>query len=171
GVRAGASLQSTLMVLKILAIAALVGCGVFAGAAPAAPVHAQDSFGAALVPVLFSYGGWQTACFVAGEMKEPRRDLPRALIIGVAAVIALYVSVAFVCVRVLGPEALARSPAPAVEIMTRALGQRGAALISAGIALSTLGFLSQSILTAPRVYFAMAEDGLFFRGVAGVNAR
>jgi APA family basic amino acid/polyamine antiporter len=171
GVRAGTSVQSALMVLKIAVIVALLGCGLLAGGAPAAPVHATDSFGAALVPVLFSYGGWQTACFVAGEMKEPRRDLPRALVIGVAAVIALYVSVAFICVHVLGPDNLAKSPAPAVDVMTRALGPRGAAFIAAGIALSTLGFLSQSILTAPRVYFAMAEDGVFFRGVARVHPR
>jgi APA family basic amino acid/polyamine antiporter len=171
GVSAGAKVQSALMVLKILAIAALVVCGLFAGSAPAVARQSADSFGAALVPVLFSYGGWQTACFVAGEMKEPRRDLPRALVIGVAAVIALYVSVAYAFVRVLGPEGLAQSSAPAVDVMTRAVGSRGASLIAAGIAISTLGFLSQSILTAPRVYFAMAADGVFFRGVAGVSSR
>ena len=171
GVRAGASTQSALMVLKIIVIVALIGCGLFAGSAAAAPSHTPNSFSAALVPVLFSYGGWQTACFVAGEMKEPRRDLPRALVIGVAAVIALYLSVAFICVRVLGPEGLAKSSAPAMDVMTRALGPRGAAFIAAGIALSTLGFLSQSILTAPRVYFAMAEDGVFFRSVATVHPR
>jgi APA family basic amino acid/polyamine antiporter len=172
GVRAGASVQSALMVLKILALALLVGFGLFAAGPLAAPAsHAPDSFGAALVPVLFSYGGWQTACFVAAEMKEPSRDLPRALVIGVAAVIVLYVSVAFVCARALGPEGLAQSAAPALDVMTRVVGSRGAQLIGAGIALSTLGFLSQSILTAPRVYFAMAEDGLFFRRAAGVHPR
>jgi len=172
GVSAGARVQSALMVVKILAIATLVTFGLFATAAPAAvPFSGGNSLGAALVPVLFSYGGWQTACFVAGEMKEPRRDLPRALVIGVAAVIVLYVAIAFVCLRVLGAERLAHTAAPALEVMTLAVGPRGASLIAAAIALSTLGFLSQSILTAPRVYFAMAEDGLFFRSVARVHRR
>jgi APA family basic amino acid/polyamine antiporter len=104
-------------------------------------------------------------------MREPRRDLPRALLAGVCGVIALYSLVAFVCLRTLGPVGLAATGAPALDVMTRALGRSGGAAISAGIALSTLGFLSQSILTAPRVYFAMAEDGLFFRTVARVNKR
>src|SRR6185295_11780937 len=73
--------------------------------------------------------------------------------------------------RVLGPEALAATSAPASDVMRRAVGERGAAFIAAGIAVSTLGFLSQSILTAPRVYFAMARDGVFFRGVGRVHPR
>jgi basic amino acid/polyamine antiporter, APA family len=170
GVRAGSTTQSALMVLKIGALAALIGAGFVAEpeATQAAPA-AAGGFGAALVPVLFAYGGWQTACFVAGEMKDPRRDLPRALLLGVAGVIALYTLVAVVCLRVLGAEALSRAAAPALEVMTRALGRRGAVAIAAGVAISTLGFLSQSILTAPRVYFAMAEDGLFFGAIARVH--
>ena len=172
GVRAGARSQSALMVLKIAAIAALIGCGLFGRpAAAAAAPGAGTGFFAALIPVLFSYGGFQTACFVAGEMKEPRRDLPRALVAGVAGVILLYVGAAIACVRVLGKDALERSPAPALDVATRVLGSRGAALIAAGVAISSLGFLSQSILTAPRVYFAMAEDGAFPRGVASVHPR
>ena len=172
GVRAGARSQSALMVLKIAAIAALIGCGLFGRpAAAAAAPGAGTGFFAALIPVLFSYGGFQTACFVAGEMKEPRRDLPRALVAGVAGVILLYVGAAVACVRVLGKDALERSPAPALDVATRVLGSRGAALIAAGVAISSLGFLSQSILTAPRVYFAMAEDGAFPRGVASVHPR
>ncbi len=173
GVRAGSTAQSALMVLKICALAALIGAGLFfGGTAPSsgAPGSATG-FGAALIPVLFAYGGWQTACFVAGEMKDPRRDLPRALLLGVAGVIALYTLVAFVCLRTLGADGLARSSAPALEVMTRTLGRRGALAIAAGISISTLGFLSQSILTAPRVYFAMAGDGLFFRSVARVHPR
>jgi len=79
--------------------------------------------------------------------------------------------VAFVCLRILGPEGLARSSAPALEVMTRTFGRRGALAIAAGVSISTLGFLSQSILTAPRVYFAMAADGLFFGAVARVHGR
>jgi APA family basic amino acid/polyamine antiporter len=78
--------------------------------------------------------------------------------------------VAFVCVHALGPAGLAESKTPATDVMRLALGDRGAAFIAAGIAISALGFLSQGMLTAPRVYFAMAEDGLFFRRVAQVSA-
>ena len=173
GVRAGSAAQAVLMVLKIGALAALIGAGLLFGGAAASPGTAPTAHGfcAALIPVLFAYGGWQTACFVAGEMKDPRRDLPRALLAGVAGVIALYALVAFVCLRTLGAEGLARTSAPALDVMTRALGRRGGFAIAAGISISALGFLSQSILTAPRVYFAMAEDGLFFRAVARVHPR
>ena len=174
GVRAGSSAQSTLMLLKIGALAALIGAGLLLGGSTASAESTTGSavgLGAALVPVLFAYGGWQTSCFVAGEMRDPRRDLPRALLAGVGGVIVLYTLVAIACLRTLGPVELARTGVPALEVMTRTLGQRGAAAISAGIAVSTLGFLSQSILTAPRVYFAMAEDGLFFRRVASIHPR
>jgi APA family basic amino acid/polyamine antiporter len=121
--------------------------------------------------VLFSYGGFQTACFVAGELKEPRRDLPRALVAGVSFVAVLYVGVAFACERVLGKTGLQESAAPAMDVVRGVLGAPGARLIAAGIAVSSLGFLSQSILTAPRVYFKMAEDGAFFPFVARVHPR
>jgi basic amino acid/polyamine antiporter, APA family len=181
GVRHGSRLQSVLMVAKIVAVLALVACGLLlaghappprpVATAPSSPLLWVGALGSALVPVLFSYGGWQTAGFVAGEMRAPARDLPRALLIGVTGVIVLYVLCAFVCVRVLGPEALARTTTPALDVMQRALGRRGAALLAAGISLSTLGFLSQSILTAPRVYFAMADDGLFFSRVGRLHPR
>ncbi|HYY96450.1 MAG TPA: amino acid permease [Pyrinomonadaceae bacterium] len=181
GVRAGSNVQSLLMVLKIAAIAALIFCGVFFVSEPRAlsgplldrPPSADllVAFGAAMTPVMFAYGGWQTASFVAGEMREPRRDLPRGLLIGVCGVITLYALVNFACLRALGASGLAATTTPASEVMRLALGPRGAALIAAGIAISTLGFLSQSMLTAPRVYFAMAEDGLFFRQVARLDAR
>ena len=181
GVRSGSNVQSGLMVLKILAIAALVLVGWLiapASPAPSAPLHAQApslpmlaAIGAAMTPVMFSYGGWQTSSFVAGEMKNPQRDLARGLLLGVIGVIILYTSVAFVCVHALGPTALAASKTPASDVMRAALGERGVTLIAIGIAISTLGFLSQGMLTAPRVYFAMAEDGLFFRSVAAVSER
>lgn len=181
GVKLGSRVQSGLMLLKIAAIAGLIVAGLWLIPAPHSvvrPVLDQPvslgllaSLGTAMVPVLFAYGGWQTANFIAGEIKQPRRNLPRALLMGVAGVIALYVAVNLVCVRALGPAALANTTVPATAVMRLALGDRGATLIALGIAISTLGFLSQSILTAPRVYFAMAEDGVFFRGVASVNAR
>jgi basic amino acid/polyamine antiporter, APA family len=125
----------------------------------------------AMVPVLFAYGGWQTASFVSGEMRNPQRDLPRGLLIGVIGVITLYLAVTFVCVRVLGVDGLAATSTPASEVMRRALGERGGRLIALGIAVSTVGFLSQSVLTAPRVYYAMARDGVFFRAVGTLDPR
>ncbi len=129
------------------------------------------AIGAAMVPVLFAFGGWQTANFIAAEVKDPARNLSRALVMGVAGVIVLYVGVNFVCVRTLGPQGLAATTVPATSVMRIAMGDAGARLIALGIAVSTLGFLSQSILTAPRVYFAMARDKLFFQSVAKVTKR
>ncbi|MFY9908146.1 MAG: amino acid permease [Terriglobales bacterium] len=177
GVKTGGRTQSALMVMKILAIAALVIAGAaFAGRhvtiTTAAERHSSlTSFGAAMVPVLFSYGGWQTANFLAAEVKEPRKNLPRGLLLGVLGVVVLYISVNWVCLRALGPQTLAVTGTPATAVMRLALGQRGATFIAAAVAISTLGFLSQSILTAPRVYFAMADDGLFFRAVAWLDPR
>jgi APA family basic amino acid/polyamine antiporter len=132
-------------------------------------LHSLIAFGAALIPAQFAYGGWQTACFVAGEVREPRRNLPRGLLFGVMGVIVVYLSVNYVCVQALGPQALAQTKTPASAVMRLALGERGGRFLAAGIAISTIGFLSQSMLTAPRVYFAMAEDGLFFRQLAWLN--
>jgi basic amino acid/polyamine antiporter, APA family len=178
GVRAGSTVQSILMVLKILAIVMLVVCGFLFAERSANPSALLDrpvspdlltAFGAALVPVIFAYGGWQTATFVAGEIKEPRKNLPRGLILGVAGVVLLYLAANLVYISVLGTEGLAASKAPASDVMRSALGDRGARIIAAGIAISTVGFLSQSMLTAPRVYFAMAKDGLFFKSVGWVH--
>jgi APA family basic amino acid/polyamine antiporter len=177
GVRAGSNVQNALMVTKLAAIAMLIAVGVFAGAPavthlePSTPSGGLIGLATAMVPVLFAYGGWQTASFVAGEMKEPRRDLPRGLLIGVVGAIVLYLTVTFVCLRVLGIDALAQTSTPASEVMRRVLGDRGARLIALGIAISTVGFLSQSILTAPRVYYAMARDGVFFRAVGTLDPR
>jgi APA family basic amino acid/polyamine antiporter len=190
GVRAGSTVQSLLMVLKILAILGLIVCGLWfvgltgpqqtnettatAGTSGAGLVLSfgfLTTIGAAMVPVLFAYGGWQTSTFVAGEIREPQKNLPRALIIGVAGVIILYLGVNFVCLGALGVSGLAKTTTPASDVMRLALGQTGARVIAAGIAISTLGFLSQGMLTAPRVYFAMAEDGLFFRAVGKLNPK
>src|SRR5271157_6061580 len=179
GVRLGSRVQSVLMLLKIVAIAGLIGAGLFLVRAPHPLWHPVldrppsfdllTAIGAGMVPVLFAFGGWQTANFIAAEVKEPTKNMPRALVMGVAGVIALYVGVNFVCVRALGPQGLAATSVPASSVMRIAMGNAGARLIALGIAVSTLGFLSQSILTAPRVYFAMARDKLFFRSVARVT--
>ena len=179
GVRSGSNVQSALMALKILAIAALVLVGWFlapawtssgpSGADAPGPASTIAAIGAAMTAVMFSYGGWQTASFVAGEMKNPQRDLALGLLFGVIGVILLYTLVATICVHALGPAGLAASKTPASDVVRLALGQQGAKWIALGIAISALGFLSQGMLTAPRVYFAMAEDGLFFRRVAQVS--
>ncbi len=183
GVRAGSSVQNALMVMKIAAIAALIGYGLMATgggqtvSSSQTTESAQTSFdlvtamGAAMIPVLFAYGGWQTANFIAGEMREPRKNLPRGLLIGVLGVVLLYLGVNFACLNALGVERLAATTTPASEVMRLVLGERGARLIAVGIAVSTLGFLSQGMLTAPRVYFAMAEDRLFFKSVAWLDPR
>ena len=177
GVKLGGRTQSTLMVMKIVAIAALIIAGLMLTQrhgnvpTPADRSFHLTSFGAAMVPVLFAYGGWQTATFVAAEVKEPRKNLPRGLLLGVLGVAVLYIAVNWVCVYALGPQALAATHTPATAVMRMALGQPGATFIAAAIAISTLGFLSQSILTAPRVYFAMADDGLFFRAVGHLDPR
>lgn len=121
--------------------------------------------GGALTPVLFAYGGWQTASFLSGEMKNPARNLARGPILGVADVVTLYLAVNWVCVRALRPEGLARTPTPATSVMALAFSSAGGCLVAAGIAISTLGFLSQRMLTAPRIYYAMAKDGVFFKAI------
>jgi basic amino acid/polyamine antiporter, APA family len=179
GVKPGTRVQSILMLLKIAAIACLIGAGLFLVKSPHPILHSVldrppsldliTGIGAAMVPVLFSFGGWQTTNFIASEIKDPRRNLARALIIGVSGVIVLYLLVNLVCIRVLGVAQLAQTNVPASAVMRMVSGEGGARLIALGIAVSTVGFLSQSILTAPRVYFAMAGDGLFFRSVAFVT--
>lgn len=180
GVRAGSNVQSAMMLLKAAAIVVLVLVGIAIGRGAVHPLPLLDrpvsfglirAIGAAMIPVAFAYGGWQTSTFVAGEMRDPRRDLSRGLVAGVFGVVLLYLSVNFVCLKVLGPAGLAQTRTPASAVMRAVLGDRGAAWIAVGIAVSTLGFLSQGILTAPRVYYAMARDGLFFRGVGWLSPR
>jgi APA family basic amino acid/polyamine antiporter len=178
GVRAGSNVQNVFMVLKLAAIAMVIVAGLAVGRAAAAavapPVVTPKGVGSllpALVPIIFAYGGWQTASFVSGEIKDPRRNLAKGMLIGVVGVIVLYMLVNIVCIRVLGIDGLAATKTPASDIMRVALGENGGRLIAIGITVSTLGFLSQSMLTAPRVYHAMASDGLFFRAIAKVDSR
>jgi APA family basic amino acid/polyamine antiporter len=181
GVRAGSTTQNVFMILKLIAISVLVAWGLTVSGSPASQTSETvaagsvgwwttlTAFGAALIPVQFAYGGWQTSCFVAGEVREPHKNLPRGLLLGVLGVIAVYLSVNFVYVHALGAAALAQTKTPASAVMRLALGEGGARFIAIGIAVSTLGFLSQSMLTAPRVYFAMAQDRVFFSGLARLN--
>lgn len=180
GVRAGSRVQSMMTLSAIAMIAVLEATSFSVGKsqiswAPLLPrpmdVDLVLAFGAAMTPVLFAYGGWQTSSFISGEVRDARRVLPRALMLGVLGVIIVYTSVNFVYLRVLGPAGLAGSTTPASTLMLALLGNRGGQIIAAGISFSALGFLAQSMLTAPRVYFAMAKDRAFFRGVAWVDPR
>src|SRR5881397_3207727 len=183
GARTGSNVQSALMLLKIGAIAMLVIIGFAIGHPATAGLKSEGLFGesasfgllksigAAMVPVAFAYGGWQTATFVAGEMRDARRDLARGLLIGVGGVVALYLAVNLACLRVLGPAGLDATTTPASDVIRIAFGERGAQWIALAITISTLGFLSQSMLTAPRVYYAMARDGLFFNSVGKLFGR
>jgi len=183
GVRPGAVVQNVFTVLKLVALAALIGVGLLAAGAtggaggPAAPAAPQGAvalvraMGAALVPVLFAYGGWQQSAFVAEEIIAPERNLPRAMLLGVIAVVAVYLLANVVYLDALGAAGLAASDAPAADTMRRLVGPAGAALISAGIAISTFGFLNLVILVSPRVYRAMAEDGCFIPRLARLHPR
>jgi APA family basic amino acid/polyamine antiporter len=176
GVRPGALTQNLFTVLKLLALALLIGVGLaWASPTPAStprPVaHGSPivAFGAALVPVLFTYGGWQQTNFIAEEILEPERTLPRALVLGVIIVVVVYLSANLAYLRVLGLGGLAASAAPAAEVMERLLGPRGAGLIAAGIAISSFGFLNLVILVTPRVFQAMAADGVFLPRLARLH--
>ena len=181
GVRAGSRVQSAMTLTAIAAIGALELLSFLRGGPSQVTLHPlfgqpvslnlAIAFGSAMTPVLFAYGGWQTSSFLGGEVRDPRKTLPRGMVLGVLGVIIVYTSVNFVYVRALGPAGLAAATAPASAVMRALLGPRGGALIAAGIAFSAFGFLAQSFLTAPRVYFAMAEDRVFFRSVAWVHPR
>ena len=180
GVRQGGNVQNGFMVLKIGAIVVLIVAGFLAHPSAAATVAVPSTgttlgllgaMAVSMVAVMFAYSGWQTASFMSGELKNPARSLPLGLLWGVGGVIVLYLLVNVVCLRVLGVNGLMHTDAPASEVARAFMGARGAQFMAAIISLSTLGFLSNQILTSPRVYHAMAEDGLFFRSMAWVHPK
>jgi basic amino acid/polyamine antiporter, APA family len=179
GVRAGSLTQNLFTLLKLMALGMLIVVGLTLSPGPLpdqpAPVLQGGrlvlAVGAGLVPVLFAFGGWQQTNFVAEELIEPRRNLPRALVLGVIGVIVVYLLANLVYLRTLGVTGLANSKAPAADVMEKLLGSWGATLIAAGIAVSTFGFLSLVILVSPRVYRAMAKDGLFFPRLGRLHPR
>ena len=181
GVGPSAVTQNLFTVLKLAALAALIGCGLLlpvregvlpAAAAPASftPWQLPLAVGTALVPILFAYGGWQQTNFIAEEIVDAERTLPRALVIGTAIVVLAYVSANLAYLRVLGG-GLGASQAPAADVMGATLGPWGLRLISLGIACSTFGFLNLVILVSPRVYQAMAADGVFLPSLARLHPR
>jgi APA family basic amino acid/polyamine antiporter len=170
GIRAGSLAQNILTVLKLLAISALIVVGLLARGAPApvappAPIS-PFALGGALMPVLFSYGGWYYVNDIAGELREPQKNIPRALIFGMLGVAACYVLANVAYLAVLGHAGLAASKAPAADVMRHVFGETGARAIAVGVAISTLGFCNISLIGAARVFQVMGSDGVFFR-VAG----
>src|SRR5437762_12645118 len=174
GVRPAAVTQNIFTALKLAGLAVLIGAGVLLAApspplaAPSPPPHLA-ALGPALVPILFTYGGWQQTNFIAEEIVAPDRNLPRALVYGVAIVVTVYLLTNIAYLRVLGIDGLATSTAPAADTMTRVLGPVGGKVIAAGIAVSTFAFLNLVILVTPRVLQAMAADGVFFRRFAELH--
>jgi APA family basic amino acid/polyamine antiporter len=182
GIKPGAVLINVITFTKTVALAALI-FGAFlltqrSGLVlkPLTPpglggLPLLSAFFAGLVPVMFAYGGWQTLNYVSEEVRDPQRNLPRAILIGVFCVIAVYVSANVAYVHVLTAPALAATKTPAADVASRLLGPGGAWGISLLIVVSTFGFLNQSLLSAPRVYYAMAADGVFFRSLARLSPR
>ena len=180
GVRWGALVQNITTVAKyaglmvIIVVALALGLphtgGHFTPAVPPGSFSIAP-FGLALVGVLWAFDGWADLSFVAGEVKDPRRNLPRALIIGTLAVIAIYLlaNVAYLSVLTVGE--ISKSPLVAAEVAARLLGQGGVVFVATTVMLSTFGTLNGTLLTAPRIFFAMADDGLFFRSVAKVHPK
>ena len=180
GVREGGAVQSLLTGLKVAAMAGLIVLG-FAvvrgtpGAAASLPralgTSFLGSFGVALVAAFWAYEGWNTCTFAAGEVKRPERNLPLALILGTSAVILLYLGLTLFYYRVLTVPEVAQSARVAADSAVRILGRKGSLLVTWVIIVSTLGSINGSVLAAPRVYYAMAKDGLFFRWCAAVHPR
>ncbi len=184
GMRTGNAAQRACMLLKIAAIASIVLCGLVSlvqgrggGSLVDTATHGMSAFGgwgavaAALTPVTFAYSGWTTASYVSAELKHPARDLSRALIYGMLGVVALYLAINAVCILVLGAPGLAATKTPAAAVMNRVTGNGGATILSVFVVISTFGLLTQLLFTVPRLYQAMAADGLFFRVVAYVSPR
>ncbi|MFB6098183.1 MAG: APC family permease [Salinibacter sp.] len=177
GIRFGSLAQNILTVLKLGALAGLIGTGLWLGAGEltTSETAAQSvwatggtwgvvaALGAALTPVLFAHGGWQHANHIAAEIKNPNRNLPLSLLIGVGIVVGSYLLANYAYLYALGVEGLAGSDAPALDAMEVLLGETGGTLIGAGVMISVFGILNLIIMAAPRVLQALSEDDLFFR--------
>jgi APA family basic amino acid/polyamine antiporter len=180
GVRPGSSLQTALTAAKLGAVLILLAAA-FAhsppahpaagGSLPAAAVESGGlrAFGLAVVAGLFTFGGWHVVTYTAGETREPQRTIPRALLLGTAVVTGCYVALNAAYLRVLPPERMAASTRVAAEVAEAMAGPRAAAAVSALVMISALGVASGMVLAGPRVYMAMAQDGLFPRWLAAVH--
>jgi len=173
GLRAGARVQVVFTAIKLAALAALVLSAFLA------PAHSQSAtapvtlsgFGAAMIVCLVTYDGWVSLSFVAGEVKQPSRTLPRALILGLAICIAVYVAANLAYLHLLTPAEMAASNRVAASAAELSIGHGGAGVVTLAILVSIIGAANGWILTAPRVYFAQAADGLFFSWLTAVHPR
>lgn len=180
GVRWGSLVQNLTTLAKyggllfIVVLALSLGLprtgGHFTPAVPEGSFHIA-AFGLALVSVLWAFDGWADLSFVAGEVKDPRRTLPRAIIIGTVAVIAIYLLANVAYLAVMPVEEIRHSRLVAADVAERLIGAPGVIFVACTVMLSTFGTLNGSLLTAPRIFYAMADDGLFFRKVGAVHPR
>ncbi|HEV2423850.1 MAG TPA: amino acid permease [Terriglobia bacterium] len=179
GVRLGAAIQKSFTLAKIggaliIIAAALLLSGHarhFAAAAPGASGISPGSFGVALIACLLAYDGWVQLSFVAGEIRDPQRNIVWALVLGTLAVMAVYLLANLAYLRVLSIPEIAASNHVGGDAAGRVLGAAGGSLVSLIILISIAGTLNGCFLTTPRVYFAQARDGLFFRKFADVHSR
>lgn len=180
GIHLAAVVQNVSTVLKVTALLGLVALG-FAlspthelSRAPLSALSAPSAlsgFGLALVSILWAYDGWADLSFVAGEVKDPERNMPRALFLGTVAIIVIYLSVNAVYLKLIPLEHMPGSPLIAADAAERILGAAGLAFVSAAVMVSAFGSLNGSMMVGPRIFYAMAEDRLFFRRLAEVHAR
>jgi APA family basic amino acid/polyamine antiporter len=179
GVKAGGLFSDVFTALKLVGILGLIGVGLLLGtgartdfADAALPQESLGSaFAVALIGVLFSYGGWHHATFVAGEAKDPKRTLPIAMIVGAGTVMVIYLLTNVAYMRLMSPAEMAASSRLGSEAAERVFGTAGGTLVTLVIFISTFGTAGIYTLTAPRIYFAMARDGAFFKRVADVHPR
>ena len=180
GVKPGSRVLNVLVVLKVAALAVLIVAGALAPSVDgwwqesrtaAVPSSALLAFGAAMVPILFAYGGWQNANYIAEEIDNPRRNLPFSLMLGTLTVVVIYVAVNVVYLRALGLEGLAATTTPASKAAAFMFGSLGDRFVTAAIAISTFGFLDLAILAPTRVYYAMAADGVFLPALSRLHPR
>jgi APA family basic amino acid/polyamine antiporter len=177
-VRVGAAIQNVSTAAKVLAIMALVLTAFLLGPkqgvwAPGGPLHpvTWGGFGLGLVTVLWAYNGWQDVTCLSGEVRDPRRALPLALIGGTFSVALIYLLLNVAYLHVLPLADVAASPLVAADVAVRLVGPAGSALVAALVCVSTFGALNAVMMAIPRVFWAMADDGLFFRFVAAVHPR
>jgi amino acid transporter len=175
----GAAVQNASTLAKVLALAGLVlaiflfgdpASGAFASSGGLAPLS-WAGFGIALISVMWTYDGWADATYIAGEVKDPGRTMPRALVAGVLAIVLIYLAINAAYLLVLPLDAMASSRLVAADAATRVFGDVGAALVSALVVLSTFGSLNGAVMTGPRILFALADDRLFFHPIAAVHPR
>jgi APA family basic amino acid/polyamine antiporter len=180
GVRVGGIFSDIFTILKLLGIAVLIVAGIGWGSQSLYDTETTGqlpetgmggAIGVALIGVLWSFGGWQHASFTAGEAKDPTKGVPRAMVIGSLVVTAVYVLANLAYLFAMSPEEIAASPRVAAEAMDHVIGPAGGGLIAMVIFISTFGSTGVYTLTVPRVYYAMAKDGLFFARVAALHPR